>query len=168
MITTKALVVLKYNDKWKLLKLVIYLFKFKGQFLQQSSLKTSWDESYFTVVDIHKNPDDRDVPWKVDFLEIPDIAFSPRWFYQERTLLWNEAQHLSTLQELSYYNDYRIWAKLMVIKWTMSGIGLFLKSPILFWICGGRTTFVRYWMFMGLKMLVIQKYKQQNNYYIIF
>ena len=158
MITTKALVVLKYSDKWQLLKLVINLFKFKGQFLQQSSLKTSWDESYFTMVDIYKNPDDRDVPWKVGFLEIHDIAVSPRQFYQKRTLLWTQAQHLFTLQELSYCNYYRIWAKLMAIKWTMSDTGLFLKSPTVFWICSGRTPFVSYWMFMGLKMLVIQKY----------
>ena len=118
---------------WKLLKLVIYLFKFKGQFLQQSSLKTSWGESYFTMVDIHKNPDNRDVPWKVGFLEIPDVAVSPRWFYQKSMLLWTEAQHLFTLQELSYCYDYRIWAKLMAIKRTMSDIGLFfLKVPYCF------------------------------------
>jgi hypothetical protein len=42
-----------------------------------SSLKTR-DESYFTMVVIHQNPDDGDVPWKVGFLETPDVAISRR------------------------------------------------------------------------------------------
>jgi hypothetical protein len=106
----------------QVIKLVIYLFKLKGKFLLLSSLKTYWDESYFTVADIHQNPDDGDFPWKAGFLETTDVAVSPRWFYQKRMLLWSEAPQLFTLQDLSYCNDYRIWAKLMEIKWTVLDI----------------------------------------------